>query len=312
VVEIRYEKQRLATQLPLSIQALADHFAAVFRYHDSILLALLYLLYLYLSLLLELEEIVLRKYMAALEVSNDVLLDDALLDKEALNDALLAQMLYEEELQSVQRCINDEQIATMVNQADLQRTYYEPLKKLHSTSLKSMTMEEQAAYYYLHGSEKYKDIGEENDFYLDSTKKPPKAIAFRFADKKKGEEYGIVVSENSSKVICECLDRQRKLCRKSLFFVSNFHHVDRGDAVIIQIRGDTTRLVFKYTNAQWTKIFESGQLTKINGLNKMPHEVLAIMLAQLKTLPDLKWDKNWFKKLRLVNSVFNDLVKRLL
>jgi len=85
--------------------------------------------------------------------------------------------------------------------------------------------------------------------------------------------------------------------------------MDRGDAVIIQTRGDTARLVFKYTNAQWTKVFESGQLAKINGLNKMPHEVLAIMLAQLKTQP---WNSTWFKKLRLVNSVFNDLVKRLL
>jgi len=231
-------------------------------------------------------------------------------DLEVSNDALLAQILYEEEQLRYEedlRCMNDAQIATMVNQIDLQKIYYEPLKKLQTTPLRSMTIEEQAAYYYLHGSKKYKDIGEENDFYVIASKKGPKPIPFRLADKKKDEEYAIVLTEDNSKVICEFLDRKKRLCRKSIFFVSNFHHVDRGDGVIVRLRGESGKLVFKYTNPQWVKVFESGQLAKMDGLNKLPHELLAHVIAELKNT-----NRYWFKSLLQVNTVFRDIVKFLL
>eukprot|EP00026_Physarum_polycephalum_P014273 Phypoly_transcript_14766.p1 GENE.Phypoly_transcript_14766~~Phypoly_transcript_14766.p1 ORF type:complete len:229 (+),score=26.13 Phypoly_transcript_14766:83-769(+) len=223
---------------------------------------------------------------------------------DVINDALIAQQLYEEEL----RCINDEHIAEMYHSQD-QQDMYEKLRKLQitNTSYKAMTIEENAAYYNIRGRQKYYEVDDTvADFHVPKQKSK---TSYEFRFKNKDEEYAIVTQTEGLKrnVMCKCLDGKTRLCYRPREFDACFKNVYKGDGVLIQVRdGEQGKLVLKYSSAFWSRLHASGQLTRLDGFHKLPHEVV---LYLLQTRFD--HSTSWFNTLQLVNSVFRDIVKSL-
>lgn len=85
--------------------------------------------------------------------------------------------------------------------------------------------------------------------------------------------------------------------------------------MLVKVGDRATKLLLKYTSYQWTKIYESGNLHQLDGLNKMPPEVLEYVLSFL--LPDRKhyafsYNREYFSSLQKVNSAFREIVLRIL